>query len=113
MEQNDLQASARTFASRVRTLVRSLPRIDKRLLRDVELVESNCHAAYRAKSPTDFVTKMAVAKERVEASLVGLDMLGEDGKLVVPGHAEELIVEGKALVAMMIDAISAAEQRRT
>jgi four helix bundle protein len=114
MDETELQTRTRAFASRVRTHVGTLPRghPDKRLLRAVESLEANCHAAYGAKSPADFVARMGVAKEKAEESLEWLGILGEDGKLVLPGHVAELVTEGKTLVAMMIDAIGAAEERR-
>ncbi len=109
MDETELQSRARAFASRVRTQVGSHPH--KRVLRAVESLETNCHAAYRAKTPADFVTRMSVAKKKAEESLEWLDILGES-PLVARDVLAELVTEGKTLVAMMTDAIGAAEEGR-
>ena len=109
MDETELQTRARAFASRVRTQVGSHPH--KRILRAVEALETNCHAAYRAKSPADFVSSMSVAKKKVEESLEWLDILGESPNVARVVLAE-VVTEGKALVAMMTDAIGAAEEHR-
>ncbi len=111
MDETELQSRARAFASRVRTQVETPARghPDKRVLRAVESLETNCHAAYRAKTPAAFVARMSVAKKKVEESLEWLDILGES-PLVARDVLAELVTEGKALVAMMIDAIGAAEE---
>ena len=70
-----------------------------------------CHAAYRAKSPAEFVARMSVAKKKAEESLEWLDILGESPS-VARDVLAELVTEGKALVAMMTDAIGAAEEGR-
>jgi four helix bundle protein len=69
MSERDLKARTKAFSLRVIRLIESLPAgrtadvIGKQLLRSRTSVGANYRAAWRAKSPADFIAKMGKLEE--------------------------------------------------
>ena len=110
MNSADFRQRTQGFALKVIRLVRSLPRepvadvLGKQLLRCATSVGANYRSACRAKSPADFVAKMGIVEEEADESLYWMDLL-IDSNLVPASHLDELIREGKELLAMTVASI--------
>jgi len=87
MKENDLKDRTKKFALRAIKVVEALPRsrasevIGRQLLRSGTSVGANYRSANRAKSPADFIAKMALVEEEADESLYWMELLF-DARLV-------------------------------
>ena len=81
MNADEFKNRTKTFAIRVIRLVEALPKnqtakvIGNQLLRCGTSVGTNYRAACRAKSPADFVAKMAVVEEECDESIYWMELI--------------------------------------
>jgi four helix bundle protein len=79
----DLAERTMTFSLAIIHLVRNLPKgmvtetLGRQLLRSGTSVGANYRSARRARSPADFVSKIAIAEEEADESLYWLNLLAQ------------------------------------
>jgi len=105
MEPRDLAVRTKQFAYRIIKLHRCLPRtveaeiMGKQLLRSAMSVAANYRAAKRARSRSEFTSKLGIVVEEIDESLFWLECISDHAILPVNRMAE-LIKEANELVAI-------------
>jgi four helix bundle protein len=105
----------KSFAVRVLRLGDALPRgragdiIARQLIRCGTSIGANYRAACRAKSPADFVAKLAIAEEEADEVTYWLDLVTE-AKLVKPPRLDALRKEANELTAILVASIKTARR---
>lgn len=117
MQGEDLKRRTKAYALRVIRVVESLPdnrtadAIGQQLLRNGTSVGAHYRAACRPKSAADFIAKMGMVEEEVDASLYWMELLIDSG-LVPETRLSSLIAEGRELLAITIASIKTAQSRK-
>jgi four helix bundle protein len=110
------RARTKALAVRVARMVDALPPsrstdvITRQLLRCATGVGANYRAACRAKSPRDFVCKMAIVEEECDECLYWLELLIETKK-VREERLADLLREANEILAMVVASIRTARRR--
>jgi four helix bundle protein len=81
------------------------------LLRAATSVGANYRAACRAKSRADFIAKMGIVEEEADEARYWLELLLEV-KLITQPHAQQLLEESDAILAMTVSSIRTARGNR-
>jgi four helix bundle protein len=101
----ELRERTKSFAIRIVKLFRALPLtpdaqiIGKQLLRSGTSVGANYRAACRARSRSEFISKLGVVVEEADEAMFWLDLLGETG-IVPMQRLEEISREARELTAI-------------
>lgn len=105
------------FGIGVIRLVESLPPgmvsgvLGKQLVRCATSVGANYRAACRAKSPADFIAKLAIVEEEGDEAMYWLELLRDTGK--APADSiEPLLREADEIVAIVVASIRTARARQ-
>jgi four helix bundle protein len=112
----DLRKRTREFALQVLTLVDDLPpdRITdvlvRQLVKSSTSVGANYRASCRARSPADFVAKMAIVEEEADESAYWLELLVA-ARRVGAARVAPLIAEADELTAIFVASIKTAKRR--
>ena len=107
MDEQQMKRRTKAFALRVIKLAGTLSkdsvgrRLGDQLLRAGTSVASNYRAACRARSLADFVSKLGIAEEEADESVLWMELLSESG-LVPPKHLETLLYEANQLTAIIV-----------
>ncbi len=115
MSYEDLKRRTKKFALDVIKLVERLPKdqtcriLGGQLIRAGTSVASNYRAACRAKSTSDFISKLGTVEEESDESGFWLEMLVEAGKLKSQ-FAAPLIAEADELTAIAVSSINTARK---
>ena len=105
MEPTDLRLRTKQFAYRIIKLNRSLPRtveaevIGRQLLRSATSVAANYRAAKRARSRSEFISKLGIVVEEIDESLFWLECVS-DNSILPANRMVDLIKEANELVAI-------------
>lgn len=105
MNSSELKFKTKSFALKIVTLLRALPRdfiadcLTKQLIRSSTSVAANYRAACRAKSKSDFIYKIGIVLEEADESLFWLEMLTEAG-LVHIESTKDLLEEANQITAI-------------
>lgn len=116
-EQVDLKASTKAFALRVMRLADSMPRgrtadhLAGQLLRSGTSVGANYRAACRARSTAEFCSKLGIVEEEADESVFWMELLIEGG-IVKKTLLDDLMQEGRELLAITIASIKTARKKR-
>jgi len=116
MASRELGKRTKAFALRMIELVHSLPKsktgevIGRQLLRSGTSVGANYRSACCAKSPADFVAKMAIVQEEADESMYWMELLEESG-LVGRDNLLPLKEECRSIIAMTVASIKTAKSR--
>ena len=116
MRPEDLKQRTKRFALRVIRLTRALPKdrvgdvIGRQLLRSGTSVGANYRAACRARSASDFISKMHIVQEEADESLYWMELLVEGGFLP-KSQMENLMQEAEELVAIIVASINTARRK--
>jgi four helix bundle protein len=116
MDKEEMKCRTKQFALRIIRLTEALPKrrtaevIGRQLLRSGTSVGANYRAACRAKSTTDFISKMGTVEEEADESLYWMELLIEAG-LVESEKLDSLMREADELVAITVASINTARQR--
>ncbi len=116
MTPQDFKARTQNFALRIIGLVEAVPRnmvgsiIAKQVLRSATSVGANYRSACRARSRTDFASKMAIAEEEADETLYWLELLIKTG-MVEERRLEALLKEGTELLAIITASRKTAQRR--
>jgi|SRR5208283_2148524 len=101
----ELKARTKSFAIRIVTLFRSLPRspdaqtLGKQLLRSGTSVAANYRSVCRSRSRAEFIARMGVVMEEADESAFWLELLSETGVLKAE-RTGNLLKEANELVAI-------------
>lgn len=101
----ELKQRTKSFAIRIVTLFRSLPRsseaqvLGKQLLRSGTSVAANYRAVCRARSRAEFISKMSVVLEETDESAFWLELLCET-EVIRPERIQALLNEANELAAI-------------
>ena len=101
-----LRNRTKEFAVRVVHLFRSLPPdaeaqiIGKQLLRCGTSVGTNYHAACRARSKAEFVSKIGIVTEEADESVFWIELLGDIG-ITKKERTADLLREARELTAIL------------
>lgn len=83
----------------------------RQLLRCGTSVGANYRSACRAKSPADFIAKMAIVEEEADEAMYWLDLLA-DSAVVTRESISQLLSEADQLVAIIVSSIKTARAGR-
>jgi four helix bundle protein len=116
MNADEFKNRTKAFAIRVIRLVEALPKnqtakvIGNQLLRCGTSVGANYRAACRAKSPADFVAKMAIVEEECDESIYWIKLIVEAG-LMDEKRLVDLKNEAIEILSMVVASIKTARSR--
>jgi len=117
MNADEFKNRTKAFALRVIRLVEALPKsrtadvIGRQLLRCGTSVGANYRAACRAKSPADFVAKMAIVEEECDEVIYWVELLVEAG-LMDEQRVADLTAEANEILSMVVASIKTARPRK-
>jgi four helix bundle protein len=113
---DELKRRTKTFAVRVITLFRSLPRteeariIGKQVLRSGTSVAANYRAVCRARSQAEFIAKVGIVVEEADETVFWLELLVE-AAIVGERKMQSLLTEANELLAIFAASQSTAKNR--
>lgn len=111
MDQQEMKRRTKEFAKRIIKLCRSLPdswearRVSDQLFRAGTSVGANYRAACRARSKSEFVSKLSIVLEETDESLYWLEIIAET-KLLQEKLLLSLMQEGTELVGILVSTIN-------
>jgi four helix bundle protein len=111
MKQEEMKQRTKEFAKRIIKLCRSLPdtwearRIGDQLFRAGTSVGANYRAACRARSKSEFISKLSIVLDETDESLYWLEIIAET-KLLQEKLLLSLMQEGNGLVAILVSTIN-------
>jgi four helix bundle protein len=117
MNADEFKNRTKAFAIRVIRLVEALPQnqtakvIGNQLLRCGTSVGANYRAACRAKSPADFVAKMAIVEEECDESIYWMELIVEAG-LLDGKRLADLKNEAIEILSMVVASRKTARSRK-
>ncbi|WP_197463626.1 four helix bundle protein [Desulfuromonas sp. DDH964] len=117
MDADEFKNRTRTFAIRVIRLEEALPKnqtakvIGNQLLRCGTSVGANYRASCRAKSPADFIAKMAIVEEECDESIYWMELIAEAG-LMNEKRLTDLKNEANEILSMVVASIKTARSRK-
>lgn len=117
MNAGEFKNRTKAFAIRVIRLVEALPQnqtakvIGNQLLRSGTSVGANYRAACSAKSPADFVAKMAIVEEECDESIYWMELIVEAG-LMDEKRLIKLKNEANEILSMVAASIKTARSRK-
>jgi four helix bundle protein len=107
MTETEMKQRTKTFALRVIKLTSTLSkdfvgrRLGDQLLRSGTSVAANYRAACRARSRPDFASKLAIAEEEADESMLWMELMIESG-LVAQRRLDSLMDEANQLTAIIV-----------
>ena len=110
-----MKRQTKEFAKRIIKLCRSLPdtwearRVSDQLFRAATSVGVNYRAACRARSKTEFISKMSVVLEGTDESLYWLEIIAET-KMLQEKLLLSLMQEGNELLGILISTINTSKR---
>jgi four helix bundle protein len=118
MNAQDLKDRTKEFALRVMRLVEALPdspkgrAISSQLVRSGTSVAANYRAACRGRSHAEFISKIGIAEEEADETVLWLELIIED-KILPKEKIAPLLKEASELTAIMAASyISASRNKR-
>ena len=116
MNADEMKRRTKAFALGIIRMAESLPKgrtsdvISRQLLRSGTSVAANYRAACRAKSPADFINKMAIVEEETDESIFWMELIVESG-LVNEQRIKDLMAEANEILAITVSSINTARKR--
>lgn len=107
MTQDELKTRTKLFALRIIKLVKALPRsvegraIGNQIIRSGASVAANYRASCRARSKSEFISKIGIVLEEADETVLWLELITEAG-LLPSKRVETLLLEANELVAIMV-----------
>ncbi len=117
MNKDEMKRRTKEFALQVIRLIESLPKgrsseiLLRQLLRSSTSVGANYRAACRAKSTSDFISKMGTVEEEADESMYWMELMVETG-LVRKDDIIHLLDEANQILAMVVSSIRTARRKR-
>ena len=112
----EFRQCTRAFAARIMNLVDRLPTAPScrtagmQLVRSGSSVAANYRAACRARSERGFATKLHIALEEADESVLWLELLSEGGHLT-EGRLDDLLTEARAIMFILGKAEKTAREK--
>ncbi len=112
-----MKARTKEFAKRIVVLCRNLPEnregrlIGNQIFRSGTSVAANYRAACRARSPAEFISKMAIVEEEVDETLFWLELLSEM-EIIHHDYLVSLMQENNALISIVVASIKTCKRNR-
>lgn len=116
MNKEELKSRTKAFALRVMAMIDHLPNTTKgrviadQIMRSATSVAANYRAACRGRSRAEFISKLGVALEEADETMLWLELIGE-GQLLRVQRVSGLIKEADELTAIMFSAQRSARQK--
>ena len=113
MDAEEFRQRTRAFALRVVRLVEALPKsrtkdvLGRQLIRCGTSVGANYRAAWRARSPKDFVAKIAIVEEECDEAIYWMELVVEAG-LMDEKRLADLKAEANEILSMVVSSIKTA-----
>ncbi|MBN1894281.1 four helix bundle protein [bacterium] len=107
MDENELKTRTKQFGLRIIRLVNALPNsssgriIGKQLMRSGTAVGANYRAACRARSKSEFISKIGTVVEESDESAYWLELI-QDGGLLKADLVSPLLCEAEELTAIFV-----------
>ena len=117
MDAEEFRGRTKTFALRVIRLVEALPKsrtadvLGRQLMRCGTSVGANYRAACRARSPKDFIAKMAIVEEECDEAIYWMELLVE-ADLMDESRVADLKREAVEILSMVVSSIKTARSRK-
>ncbi len=117
MDAEEFRNRTKAFALRVVRLVEALPRLPtadvlgRQLIRCGTSVGANYRAACRARSPKDFVAKMAIVEEECDEAIYWMELIVEAG-LMEDKRVTDLRKDANEILSMVVSSIKTARSRQ-
>ena len=117
MTPDELKTKIKAYALRCVKLVATFPRaaatdiIGKQLIRSATSVAANYRSACSARSHADFINKLGIVEEEADETIFWIDFAA-DADLVKRKLVEDLIIEGREILAIVIASQKTAKSRR-
>lgn len=117
MKELDLKIRTKKFALRIIKLFSSLPRtqeaqvIGKQVLRSGTSVGAQYREACRARSSSEFISKMQSSLQELDETSYWLELLVE-GDIVAAAKLSELRTEADELTAIFVSSVKTAKSRK-
>jgi len=114
---DEMRKRTRAFALRCVKLVRSFPKapageiIGRQLIKAGTSVAANYRSACAARSHADFLSKLGIVEEEVDESIFWIDF-APDADLTKRSRVEDLLAEGRELLAIIVASEKTAKARR-
>ena len=117
MKDVDLKIRTKKFALRIIKLFASLPRtpeaqvVGKQILRSGTSVGAQYREACRARSTSEFISKMQSSLQELDETSYWLELLVE-GEIVTETKLRELQMEANELTAIFVSSVKTAKTRK-
>ena len=117
MNPDEMKARTKRFALQAIRLSQGLPRnreadvIGRQLLRSGTSVAANYRAACRARSTSEFVSKLGVAEEEADETLLWLELLTDTG-ILPEVKGREIAKECEEILRIIVASIKTARDKR-
>jgi four helix bundle protein len=117
MDADMMKARTKRFALQAVRVSQGLPRsseasvLGKQLLRSATSIAANYRAACRARSTTEFVSKLGVVEEEADETLLWLELLTDAG-ILHRDKGGELIGECEQILRIVVASIKTARNKR-
>jgi len=117
MKDVDLKIRTKKFALRIIKLFVSLPRtpeaqvVGKQILRSGTSVGAQYREACRARSTSEFISKMQSSLQELDETAYWLELLVE-GEIVMETKLRELQMEANELTAIFVSSVKTAKTRK-
>src|SRR5262245_5158522 len=115
MDQQEMKRRTKEYAKRIIKLCRSLPdnwesrRIGDQLFRAGTSVGANYRAACRARSKSEFISKLSIVLDETDESLYWLEIIAET-KMLQEKLLLGLMQEGSELTAILVSTINTSKR---
>jgi four helix bundle protein len=106
MTEGELKLRLKSMALRVIRLVQSLPRnvtadvLGKQLIRSATSVAANYRSACKARSRSDFLSKLGIVEEEADETQLWIEMIADSG-MIKPERVKNLLTEVNEIVAII------------
>jgi len=113
MDADAMKARTKRYALQAIRVSQGLPRsreadvIGRQLLRSATSVAANYRAACRARSTTEFVSKLGVVEEEADETLLWIELLTDTG-ILPEMKGRELAKEGEEILRIVVASIKTA-----
>ncbi len=116
MKKEDLRNRIKLIALRIIRLVQALPKdavgnvIGNQILRSGTSVAANCYSACKARSRRDFISKIGIAEEEADETLLWLELIVESD-LIDNKRLKNLMIEMNEIISILAASRITAKKR--
>ena len=117
MNAEEMRRRTRAFCLRVVKLASSLPKsrisdvFVRQMVRSSTSVAANYRAACMGRSKAEFVSKLGIVQEEADETVFWIELAADAG-LVKPKLVEELVAEGREILAIIVASRKTARRKK-